>query len=235
MADSKEVLNPQLQKLLKFLQDGQTYSRTTSTKAFTVVRFHLDEKRTRASREGNLFDQSFMGVWVIGSNKKKFSATLFVNDNNNASDGIPLRSNMTIPFEIPMAGATLSWEAQENTYIDVLFSHHSAINVGSIEQELKGVIVNSDGSSYDHDQNPVTKTPTQIFDVDSNRGVGTIFNYSSEILYLGKESILNDVNYQKKSLRCYPDQSFEWRNSDELYVRTALTDADDVVVLNEGV
>lgn len=227
-------INPQLQKLLDFLSDGQTYSRTTSTKSFSVVRFDLSEKRTRASKIGNVFDQSFLGVWVIGSNKKKFQADFYVNDNNNSSDAVPLRSNMTIPFSIPVSGATLSWEAQEGTYIDVLFSHNSAINVGSIEQELKGVIVNSDGSDYDHGSFTAIDEAEEILPIDFNRGVSTIFNYSTSVIYLGKKSVLDQLGFENKSIRLLPDQSIKWRNSSNLFVKTTSGTA-ELIYLNEVV
>lgn len=230
-----DVLNPQLKQLLELLKDGQTYSRTTSTKSFSVRRFYLDEKRTRASREGNLFDESFMGVWVVGSNKKRFSLTMYVNDNNNASDGIPLRSNMAIPFTIPQAGATFEWEPQEGVWVDVLFSHQSPISVGSIEQDLKGVMVTSDGSNYDHSGLSIGSSPIEVFPVNDNRGVSTLFNYSNEVIFLGKSEKLLESNFKVNSIRLYPNDFFSWRNSSSLFARTDLAPAEEIVILNEGV
>lgn len=202
-------------------------------KNFTKIRFDLSEGAELNVSDGpNKVDFSFKGFWVADSSNKDFEAYIKVNPKVDVGSPLRLKPNMSLDFNELQDGCVLEFPAQTGKWIDVYFSHKSAIDSGSIELDQSGSVVTYEGETFELKLETVTATPSELVSGDSSRVITTIENRGGVDIYLGDSLTLGLGDFQDRSILVPAGGYIKWKNRSGLYARTS-TGSNSKIFINE--
>lgn len=213
--------------------DGAQFNKTKLSSAFKKKRFYLDNAATRADLlGGNFFKTPFKSFWVYNTNNKSFVAEMFVNNEGDTGDSLPLRPNISIPFNYRQSGCALEWPAQPGVWVDIIFAFDSDITPGYLDISSSGTSVLSEGSSFTNVKVSVTNAGNSVLLAsNSSRKKGIIQNVSGQPLWVGEPVALASADYQKICQRVESGERFPWLSIAALYGRIETTTTDSIAVM----
>lgn len=213
--------------------DGSLYNATKKSSGFKTKRFLLDAMATKNDLNGsNFFPFPFKSFWVADTNNKNFTAKMVVNNKGDGGDPLPLRMNMSIPFEYRQAGCALEWPAQAGVWVDIVFAFDSDITPGFTSQDLSGIVTLNEGSSYTDGAKSCGLTGADVLvAANSARKVALIQNNSGKSVWIGTPAKLAGASYQTDCQRLDSGEpTFYWRSASQLNFRTDVGTADIAVM-----
>jgi hypothetical protein len=228
-------MDSSLESLKKFKEQTLKENQLSNTKFFTRKRISLETAKYFNDAQGtNHVKEAFIGFWVVDSSDNYFTVSMRLNGANDYGDPLPLKPNMNSQLGEQVDGASFEFEAQSGKWIEILFFHKGAVQLGNSTYTSQSQVNILDGGSFNNDNATVTTTPSLILSASSARGVSTIINQSSIKIYLGDVISINHADYEKKCIHLDVGESFEWRNNSGLYARVKTGSTDEVVVVNEN-
>lgn len=136
---------------------------------------------------------------------------------------VPLNRNDIFSNEYPFASASLYWSAQPGKSITLIFFVNAEFRSGSLISVTSGGLVATNGDSFTTaNLSFVAATPLKIFNQDFDRKNGVFQNNSGAVIYLGTSSVSSVISNANIGLAIQDGQSFEWKNTAELWGISAL-------------
>lgn len=218
----------QLKKL-----DGSRENVRKVSSAFKVKRFKLDTAKSKNDFQGdNLFDFAFKSFWIVDTNNTGFIANMIVNPRGDGGDALPLKPNMSIPFEYRQNGCAIECPAQPGVWIDVVFGYDSDILPGFSNFVATSTSIINEGSTFSDSNPTVDATGTSIICASlTSRNKALIQNKSGVSIWVGTTANLSGIDYKKKCYQIDHGFTFEWKNKGTLYARVEAGSFDTVSVM----
>lgn len=213
--------------------DGFQANVQNPSNSFKKVRFKLDNLSTKEDYQGrNIFEFPFKSFWVVDTNNKSFVASMSVNPKGDGGDPIPLKPNMSIPFEYRVNGCAIICNAQPGVWIDIVFAFNSDILPGFSNYEANSKSTIDEGGNFTDGSVSIDNSGNSVVvAANSNRKKAIIQNVSGQTIWVGTPANLANANYKKRCQRIDSGNSFEWRNSAQLNGRVEVTTTDDIAVM----
>lgn len=214
--------------------DGFQANVQNPSSSFKKVRFKLDNVSTKEDYQGkNIFEFPFKSFWVVDTNNKAFVASMYVNPKADGGDPIPLRPNMSIPFEYRVNGcAVVCPIAQSGVWIDIVFAYNSDIIPGFSNYEATSDTTIDEGGNFTDGSASLDNSGNSVvIAANSNRKMSIIQNSSGQPIWVGTATNLANVNFKKRCHRIETGESFEWRNTAQLNGRVESVATDEIAVM----
>lgn len=213
--------------------DGLRESVKKVSSAFKIKRFYLDTAASRNDFQGNnVYQFPFKSFWIVNTNNTGFVASMYVNPKVDGGDALPLKPNMSIPFEYQQNGCALEWESQPGVWIDIAFAFNSDILPGFTNLNFTGDMALDEGDSFTDSKKSIDNSGTSALCASSTtRKKAIIQNTSGQPIWMGSQASLASVDYQKICQRLDHGFSFEWKNKAALYARVQTTTTDSIGVM----
>lgn len=147
---------------------------------------------------------------------------MIINPKGDSGDAIPLRLNMSIPFEYRQAGCALEFPAQAGVWIDIIFAFDSDITPGFTQLDTTGSVIVVEGGNFLESPKVIGITGNDVLaPANSSRKSIAIQNNSGKAIWIGTPAKLASANYQTDCIRIDSGESvFYWRNTSQLNSRT---------------
>lgn len=213
--------------------DGARENKTKRSSSFKKKRFYLDTAMTKDDFQGkNLFEFPFKSFWVVETNSSSFVASMVVNHRGDGGDSLPLKLNMSIPFEYRQAGCAVECPAQPGVWIDIIFAFDSDITPGFVSIASSGSTSLSEGSVINDNNVSLNATGNSVLLIaTSSRKKAIVQNNSGMPIWIGTATSLAHADYRKKCFRLESSETFEWKNAAQLNGRVEAGTTDEIAVM----
>lgn len=181
------------------LISGQQANAASFGVKFKVIRFYLDNKRTRGTHgvTDHTFGSGIKSFWVCDTNNRGFEAKIVPNfkSDRNIDSGLPLRFNMNQKFSFPVDDACLEFEPQSGVWVDIAFSESEDISIGNTETSISGAVAVNEGDTLDCAKMTGSTTVAELLPADSGRIKATFQHKSGGSIFVGTLAACNDADY----------------------------------------
>ena len=180
-----------------------------------IGRITLDLTTAKAFNVGQKILDPFDSVFVEDATDDNVEIKIAFTASNDQSfnNYVTLIKNKGLELEKPCAGAVLSWDAQANKTITLVFGIGLKVKSGSFIQTITGGVTLLEGTGFTNTAVALpAATATEIFAQDNARKVGSFVNLSGATIYVGDGAVDNLTGYPVPN-----GSEFTWRNTGQLY------------------
>lgn len=196
---------------------------------FFTQRFYLDTPVNRYTQRGGAhFVGPFRSFWVSDAKDSSFKCDIVINPTDEQGRGMPLRLNQCQAIgkgeEDKAQGGCIEFDlAQPGKWIEITFAQDDVIQVGSVAISINGKVEISEGSSHASIRKDVlNNTTTELIPASDQRVLAVLQLKSGGTFWIGTPTELANADYKNicRQISLSPLDTFEWRNSSALNVKT---------------
>lgn len=212
--------------------EGLHFNVTKQTFAFKKVRFYLDTAASKTDiLKTSYYRAPFKSFWVVDTNNDGFVASMVINPDGDKGDALPLKPNMSIPFDYKQAGCCLEYASQPGVWVDIVFALDSNILPGFSNFKASSSSSKNEGDTFTNTNPTIADTGLSILVPSSTtRKKAEIQNKSGQPIWVGASAALSASDYDKKCRKVDHGYSYEWFNRGALYARVVSGTTDSVSV-----